>query len=112
MELIRFMSEPTTPPGSDPQVKERTKPQVKPPPMYRVVLVNDDFTPREFVVYILVSVFQKNRSEARRIMMTAHQGGKSVVGVYTYDVANSRVERARKLATEAGYPLILYTEEV
>ncbi|MFW5743258.1 MAG: ATP-dependent Clp protease adaptor ClpS, partial [Spirochaetota bacterium] len=81
-------------------------------PMYRVVLVNDDFTPREFVVYVLVSIFQKNRGEARRIMMTAHQGGKSVVGVYTYDVANSRVERARKQATEAGYPLVLYTEEV
>jgi ATP-dependent Clp protease adaptor protein ClpS len=106
------MSDPAAPPGSDPQVKERTKPKVKPPPMYRVVLVNDDFTPREFVVYILVSVFQKPRSEARRIMVTAHQGGKSVVGVYTYDVANSRVERARKQASEAGYPLVLYTEEV
>ena len=105
------MADPT-PPGGDPQVKERVKPEVKPPPMYRVVLVNDDFTPREFVVYILVSVFQKARSEARRIMVTAHQGGKSVVGVYTYDVATSRVERARKQAVEAGYPLMLYTEEV
>lgn len=106
------MADPTVPPGGDPQIKERAKPQVKPPPMYRVVLVNDDFTPREFVIYVLVSVFQKDRGEARRIMMTAHQGGKSVVGVYTYDVANSRVERARKQATEAGYPLMLYTEEV
>ena len=80
--------------------------------MYRVVLVNDDFTPREFVIFILVSVFQKERAEARRVMLTAHQGGKSVVGVYTYDVANSRVERAKKQAAEAGYPLVLYTEEV
>jgi len=106
------MADPVTPPGNDPQVKERVKPKVKPPAMYRVVLVNDDFTPREFVVYILVSVFQKDRSEARRIMVTAHQGGKSVVGVYTYDVANTKVERARKQAVEAGYPLMLYTEEV
>ena len=80
--------------------------------MYRVVLVNDDYTPREFVVYVLVSVFHKDNSEARSIMITAHQGGRSLVGVYTYDVATSRVERARKQAVEAGYPLMLYTEEV
>jgi ATP-dependent Clp protease adaptor protein ClpS len=106
------MADPTSTPTGDPTVKERVKPKVKPPPMYRVVLVNDDFTPREFVILILVSVFQKDRGEARRIMLTAHQGGKSVVGVYTYDVANSRVERARRQAGEAGYPLVLYTEEV
>lgn len=106
------MSDPVVPPGNDPQVRERVKPKVKPPPMYRVVLVNDDFTPREFVIYVLASVFQKDRSEARRIMITAHQGGKSVVGVYTYDVASSGVDRARKLAADAGYPLMLYTEEV
>lgn len=106
------MADPDSPPGTTPDVKERQETKVKPPAMYRVVLVNDDYTPREFVVYVLVSIFQKNRGEARRIMLTAHQGGKSVVGVYTYDVANSRVERARKQATEAGYPLTLYTEEV
>ncbi len=105
------MGDPSTPPGIDPQVKERAKTKVKPPPMYRVVLVNDDYTPREFVVYILVSVFRKDHSEARRIMITAHQGGRSLVGVYTYDVASSRVDRARRQATEAGYPLMLYTEE-
>lgn len=107
-----YLSTPAAPPGGDEDVLEDVKPEATPPPMYRVVLVNDDFTPREFVVYVLVSIFQKERDEARRIMMTAHQGGKSVVGVYTYDVANSRVERARKQATEAGYPLVLYTEEV
>lgn len=106
------MADPVSPPGLDPNVQERTKPEVKPPPMYRVVLVNDDYTPREFVVYVLVSVFHKDNSEARRIMITAHQAGRSLVGVYTYDVATSRVERARKQAVEAGYPLMLYTEEV
>ncbi len=109
------MSDPLIPPDGPPDgttdVKERTKTKVKPPPMYRVVLVNDDFTPREFVVYLLVSIFQKNREEAGRIMLTAHQGGKSVVGVYTYDVATSRVDKARKQALEAGFPLALYTEE-
>lgn len=107
-----FMSDPTTPPGGDPEVIERAKPKVKPPPMYRVVLVNDDFTPREFVIEVLVSIFKKDRGEARRIMLTAHQGGKSVVGVYTYDVANSRTEKAKRQAAENGYPMIMYTEEV
>jgi ATP-dependent Clp protease adaptor protein ClpS len=106
------MADPATPSISDPQVKEQTKPKVKPPSMYRVILVNDDFTPREFVVFVLVSVFHKDHNEARRIMITAHQGGKSLVGVYTYDVATSRVDRARKQANEAGYPLMFYTEEV
>ncbi len=106
------MSDPVNPPGGGTDVQERTKPEVKPPSMYRVLLVNDDFTPREFVIEILVSIFKKDRSEARRIMLTAHQGGKSVVGVYTYDVANSRTEKALRQASENGYPLILYTEEV
>ena len=106
------MADPATPSVTDPQVKEVTKPKVKPPSMYRVILVNDDFTPREFVVFVLVSIFRKDHSEARQIMITAHQGGKSLVGVYTYDVATSRVDRARKQATEAGYPLMFYTEEV
>ena len=106
------MADPDSPPGTTTDVKEREETKVKPPSMYRVVLVNDDFTPREFVIYVLVSVFRKNRSEARRIMLTAHQGGKSVVGVYPYDVASSRVERARKQAAEAGYPLVLYTADV
>ena len=108
------MSDPFEPPddAGGTGVREKTEAKVAPPPMYRVVLVNDDFTPREFVVYLLVSIFQKNREEAARIMLTAHQGGKSVIGVYTYDVATSRVEKARKQSVEAGYPLMLYAEEV
>ncbi|MFP4377999.1 MAG: ATP-dependent Clp protease adaptor ClpS [Spirochaetales bacterium] len=106
------MSDPLTPPGGGTDVQERTEDKVAPPSMYRVILVNDDYTPREFVIIILVSIFKKTRDEARRVMLSAHQGGKSIVGVYTYDVANSRVERAKKNAQAAGYPLTLYTEEV
>jgi ATP-dependent Clp protease adaptor protein ClpS len=106
------MSDPLTPPGGGTDVQERTEDKVAPPSMYRVILVNDDYTPREFVIIVLVSIFKKSRDEARRVMLSAHQGGKSVVGVYTYDVANSRVERAKKNAQAAGYPLTLYTEEV
>lgn len=103
---------PFGPPGGDTELLEKTTEKVTPPPMYRVILVNDDFTPREFVVSILMSVFRKNGDEARRIMITAHQGGRALVGVYTYDVANSRVERVTREAVQAGYPLVVYTEEV
>lgn len=106
------MSDPIVPDGPGTGVQEKTEQKVAPPPMYRVILVNDDFTPREFVVYLLAAVFQKSREEAQRIMLTAHQGGKSVVGVYTYDVASSKTDKARRQAIEAGYPLQLYVEEV
>lgn len=106
------MADPAKPPGTGTQTRERQRTKVAPPPMYRVVLVNDDFTPREFVVFVLVSVFQKTREEAQRVMLTAHQGGKSVVGVYTYDIASTRVKTARRQAGESGYPLQLYIEEV
>lgn len=106
------MADPISPPGGGTDIQERTDDKVAPPPMYRVILVNDDFTPREFVVYLLSSIFQKSRDESRKIMLAAHQGGKAIVGVYTYDVATSRVEKVRKQAAEAGYPLMMYTEEV
>mgnify|MGYP006297367899 CR=1 FL=1 len=106
------MSDPLIPDQPDTGVKEETREKLAPPPMYRAILVNDDFTPREFVIYVLATVFKKSREEARRIMLTAHQGGKSVIGVYTYDVAASRSEQAKRQAREAGYPLQVYVEEV
>jgi len=106
------MADPISPPDGGTDVEERPEDKVAPPPMYRVILVNDDFTPREFVVYLLASVFKKSREESRGIMLAAHQGGKAIVGVYTYDVATSRVEKVRKQSAEAGYPLMMYTDEV
>ena len=106
------MSDPIIPDSPDTGVKENTEEKLSPPPMYRAILVNDDFTPREFVVYVLATVFKKSREEARRIMLTAHQGGRSVIAVYTYDVAASRAEQAKRRAYEAGYPLHVYVEEV
>jgi len=106
------MPDPTVPAQPDSDVLEKAEQKVAPPPMYRVILVNDDFTPREFVVGVLVTVFRKEREEARRIMLTAHQGGRAIVGVYTYDMANSRVDRATREAFSAGYPLAMYVEEV
>ncbi len=83
----------------------RKKPKVKKPDMYRVILLNDDFTPREFVVEVLVKVFRKSSAEAYKIMIRAHRGGHSTVSVYTYDIAVTKANQARKMAKEADYPL-------
>lgn len=83
----------------------KRKPNVKKPDMYRVLLINDDFTPREFVVEVLVKVFRKSSAEAYKIMIRAHRGGHSTVSVYTYDIAVTKQKQAMKMAKEADYPL-------
>jgi ATP-dependent Clp protease adaptor protein ClpS len=104
------MGDISRPPGGGTGTLKKPKHRVKKPQMYKVVLLNDDFTPRDFVVEVLVTVFRKNRSDANRIMMTAHQGGKSIVGLYTYDIATTKVSQARNRAKEAGYPLRFVVE--
>lgn len=79
--------------------------KVKKPDMYRVVLLNDDYTPRDFVVWILVRVFYKNREESTRIMLEAHTTGKSSIGVYTYDEATTKIAQVDKIAKEYEHPL-------
>lgn len=79
--------------------------KLKRPDMYRIILLNDDYTPREFVVWILVRVFYKNKEEGTRIMIEAHTKGKSIVGVYTYDVARSKVMQVHQLAKQNEHPL-------
>lgn len=79
--------------------------RLKRPDMYRIVLLNDDYTPREFVVWVLMKVFYKDKEESTRIMLEAHTTGKSVVGVYTYDVARTKVMQVDKLAEQYEHPL-------
>lgn len=93
-------------------VKERSNIKIKEPRKYNVVMYNDDFTTMEFVVFILVSIFNKNNEEAVNIMMTVHKGGKAIVGSYTYDIANSKVEKALALAKAEGFPFKVKVEEV
>ncbi len=83
--------------------RERVKP--KRPFMYNVVLLNDDYTPREFVVRALIKIFYKSEHESLRIMLDAHTKGKSIVGVYTHDVARTKVIQVDKLADKNGHPL-------
>lgn len=86
-------------------VKERTSEQVKEPALFNVVLLNDDYTPMQFVIDVLETLFQKSPSEAYRIMMQVHLNGRGIAGVYPWDVAETKVESLLSLAREAGYPL-------
>lgn len=83
--------------------EERVK--LKRPDMYRIVLLNDDYTPREFVVWVLMRVFYKGQQESTRIMLEAHTSGKSTVGVYTYDVATTKIVQVDNLAKQYEHPL-------
>ena len=90
--------------------KTKSKPKVERPRMHKVILLNDDFTPREFVTIVLKEVFGMGPERAYAVMMTAHQRGVCVVGVYTRDIAETKAERATDLGKEHGFPLMFTTE--
>lgn len=97
-------------PQEQTNIRERQRTGVKEPQRYIVTIYNDDFTTMEFVVKILMSVFFKSMAEAETLMMKVHRSGKSVVGVYTYDIALSKVKKATMMAREEGFPLRLSLE--
>ena len=90
--------------------RTKTKPKVARPPLYKVILLNDDFTPREFVVQVLKSVFRMTEDQAYSVMMTAHRRGACVIAVYTRDVAETKAKEATELGKSKGYPLFFTTE--
>jgi ATP-dependent Clp protease adaptor protein ClpS len=90
--------------------RTRVRPKTQRPRLHKVILVNDDFTPREFVVTILKAEFRMNEDEAYRVMLTAHKRGACVVAVYTRDVAETKATRANDAARAKGYPLQFTTE--
>ncbi len=98
------MSETTTIP------RTRTQLRVERPRLYKVVLLNDDYTPREFVVSVLKAVFRMSEDEANRVMLAAHKLGACVVAVFTKDVAESKAEAGTDAGRGAGYPLAFTTE--
>ena len=83
----------------------KTKPKTKKPSMYKVLMLNDDYTPMEFVVHILERFFNKNRQEATRIMMHVHRRGVGICGVYTYEVAETKVTQVMDFARQHQHPL-------
>jgi ATP-dependent Clp protease adaptor protein ClpS len=99
-------------PMSPALVKPRTKTKTKTqrPKLWKVILLNDDYTPREFVVLVLMAVFRMNESQAYRVMITAHQKGACVIAVFTKDVADTKAKEATELGKQKGYPLYFTTE--
>lgn len=92
-------------PGNDTSLLAKPKPKTQRPPMYKVLLLNDDYTPMEFVVHVLERFFGKDREEAKRIMMHVHQKGVGVCGVYTYEVAETKVTQVMDFARNHQHPL-------
>jgi ATP-dependent Clp protease adaptor protein ClpS len=91
--------------------RTKTKQETQRPPLWKVILLNDDFTPREFVVQVLKAVFRLNESQAFRVMLTAHQKGACVIAVYTRDIAETKAKEATELGKAKGYPLYFTTEK-
>jgi ATP-dependent Clp protease adaptor protein ClpS len=91
--------------GTGTAVISRTKPQTKRPNLYRVLLLNDDYTPMEFVVHILERFFSKSREEATRIMLHVHRRGVGICGVFTYEVAETKVTQVMDFARQHQHPL-------
>ena len=83
----------------------KSKPKTKKPSMYKVILLNDDYTPMEFVVMVLERFFNKSHEEATRIMLHVHQKGVGVCGVYTYEVAETKVTQVMDMAHQQQHPL-------
>jgi ATP-dependent Clp protease adaptor protein ClpS len=94
--------------ATTPRVKVR--PKTERPRLHKVILLNDDYTPREFVVVVLKKVFRMNEDEAYNVMMTAHRRGACVVAVYTKDVAETKATEATEMGRNEGYPLMFTTE--
>ena len=97
---------------SDITSKPRTKVKLKTerPRLHKVILINDDYTPREFVVAVLKAEFRMNENQAYRVMVTAHKRGACVVAVFAKDVAESKATRATEAGRSKGYPLLFTTE--
>ena len=96
--------------GSGTILRPIAKDKVERPRLHKVMLLNDDFTPREFVVLLLKSEFRLSESQAHSVMMTAHRRGACVVAVFTKDAAESKATSATERARKKGYPLLFTTE--
>ena len=108
---VRAVGEPAPgQPEGDLAVQE-TRPQLAPPPRYKVVIMNDDYTPMDFVVEVLESFFNLNREQATRVMLTIHTEGQATVGLYTRDVAETKAAQVVDYAQQNQHPLLCRVEQ-
>ena len=89
---------------------QESKPELKKPPLFKVVLMNDDYTPMEFVVEVLESFFRMNREQATHVMLTVHTQGKGVCGIFTRDIAETKAAQVNQYARESEHPLLCEVE--
>lgn len=95
----------------DEGVLTERKQKLQKPPLYKILLHNDDYTSMEFVVYILQNVFHKSETDAVKIMMAVHLQGIGIAGVYTYEIAEAKISKVTQLAQEQEFPLLCTMEE-
>jgi ATP-dependent Clp protease adaptor protein ClpS len=95
---------------TDTRLRPKARAKTQKPRLYKVILLNDDFTPRTFVVRVLQAVFRMTEGEAQAVMLAAHQKGACVVAVYTRDVAETKAEQGTEAGRREGYPLTFTTE--
>lgn len=96
---------------TDTAVHTKTKSKLKPPSMYKVVLLNDDYTPMDFVVAVLMQLFEKSEEEAMAIMLHVHNQGRGVAGIYTFEIAKQKQDDTHRAAKQHQYPLKVTLEE-
>jgi ATP-dependent Clp protease adaptor protein ClpS len=97
--------------NDDTVLLQPARPKLKQPPLYKVILLNDDYTPMEFVVHVLEAIFNHNREEATRIMLNVHKSGKGICGIFTKDIAETKVTQVNSYARENKHPLLCDMEE-
>ena len=102
---------PTRDPQFDEEVLTQEDQQVEEPPLYRVLLHNDDYTAMDFVVYVLINIFHRSETDAINIMLAVHQQGLGVAGVFTREIAETKVNQVHNLAHAHEYPLLCTMEE-
>ena len=109
---IRAMTDELTKRGDgDGLAVQEAKPKLKPPPLYKVVLINDDYTPMEFVVEVLETFFVMSREQATQVMLHVHTRGKGVCGVYTREIAETKVAQVNEFSQRHQHPLLCTLEE-
>ena len=93
-------------------IKKRTKKKLKRPSLYKIIMLNDDYTPMDFVVYLLKTFFKKNHNEASKIMLEIHNKGSSICGIFTYEIAETKILKVINTSRNNGFPLLCILEKI
>ena len=93
-------------------IQKNTKKKLKRPSLYKVIMLNDDFTPMDFVVYLLKTFFQKNHDKASKIMLDIHNKGSGICGVFTYEIAETKILKVINTSRNNGFPLFCILEKI